>query len=588
MASSRRTDSDLTSVSSGLSSMSDEQPITNGKGSKASKSKASKPVKETKSATKPKVKPSTEGTKGKKATVVTETAVSKDSGKSTKDMNKAKTNGKGKEKMVPEVEKVEKIQRTYGMASQDMIDYEEDEDIKADWQVPYVWAFIVKFCKEAIKGLCIVDELGGNLANLSSTRNHLAPARRVSADRLQGRARALLQHGFELTFVTFNSLEAGLQSMGPHDGIAEVLAALLKGVQGQNPDARPKHEPSPDQLAISVKKLLESRLKSGCPLTVFDSYVYGVKSYVPKDQGEGSVSARKELDQYRNLERTDVQEDRRRRNPLLEKGFWAVEWQVRLKILRQLVDWTHSLYSAKKQRPASTVYSCDIEGVKDGSKRHIYRIDPSYRVYAANKMYHMGAPLHVLTSNRAEYENLVAEYKASQRTLEQLQKSGKKNSVAKRNAENNIKVGELLEEDLPKIEEAEAEIARAKERYQKSQARKLRALAQLEASSFALTTRSRTRKVVNYNETQAEDDFDEQLPPEDHNVKRPSRSSTSSSFQEADSRGAKRDFEETESVQSDSVPPLSSRSDIRVAKRARGNESDSRGDPETEDASPEL
>ena len=26
------------------------------------------------------------------------------------------------------------------------------------WQVPYVWAFIVKFCKEAIKGLGVVDE----------------------------------------------------------------------------------------------------------------------------------------------------------------------------------------------------------------------------------------------------------------------------------------------------------------------------------------------------------------------------------------------------------------------------------------------
>lgn len=44
------------------------------------------------------------------------------------------------------------------------------------------------------------------------------------------------------------------------------------------------------------------------------------------------------------------------------------------------------------------------------------------------------------------------------------------------------------------------EIVRAKERYEKAQLRKLRALAQLEASSFALTTRSRTRKVVNYNE----------------------------------------------------------------------------------------
>ncbi|KAJ9123547.1 hypothetical protein QFC24_003762 [Naganishia onofrii] len=545
MGSSKRAESDLTSVSSGLSTIPDEQVVTNGKGSKASKSKGSKPAKESKPTAKPKTKTSTEGTKGKKAVTGTKIAAGKDSAKPSKDMNKSKSNGKGKEKVVPEVEKVERKQKTYGLAPQDMIEYAEDEDIKADWQVPYVWAFIVKFCKEAVKGLCIVDDL-----------------------------------------------EAGLQSMGPHDGVAEVLAALLKGVQGQNPDARqvtlPKHEPSADQLAISVKKLLESRLKSGSPLTVFDSYVYEVKSYVPKEQGEASVSVRKELDQYRDLEDTDILEDRRRRNPLIERGFWAVEWQVRLKILRQLVDWTHSLYSAKKQRPASTVYSCDIEGVKDGSKRHLYRIDPSYRVYAANKMYHMGAPLNVLTSNRAEYENLIAEYKASQKTLDQLQKSGKKNSVARRNAENNIKVGELLEQDLPKIEEAEADIARAKERYQKSQARKLRALAQLEASSFALTTRSRTRKVVNYNETQAEDDFEEQLPFEDHNAKRSSRSSTSSSFQAADSRGAKRDFEESESVQSDSSPPFSSRSDTRATKRARGNETDSRGEAGTEDASPEI
>lgn len=33
----------------------------------------------------------------------------------------------------------------------------------------------------------------------------------------------------------FLSFERGLMSMGPHDGIAEVLSALLKGVQGYNP-----------------------------------------------------------------------------------------------------------------------------------------------------------------------------------------------------------------------------------------------------------------------------------------------------------------------------------------------------------------
>lgn len=75
-------------------------------------------------------------------------------------------------------------------------------------------------------------------------------------------------------------------------------------------------------------------------MTVFDSYVYEVKSYVTKEQGDASASARKEQDLYDDLETTDVQDDRRHRNPLAVNGFWAVAWQVRLKILRQLVDWT--------------------------------------------------------------------------------------------------------------------------------------------------------------------------------------------------------------------------------------------------------
>lgn len=105
---------------------------------------------------------------------------------------------------------------------------------------------------------------------------------------------------------------------------------------------RPKNEPNPDELALVVKKLLDARLKSGSPLTVFDSYVYEVKSYVPKDQGDASGSARKESDLYRHLEETDIMEDRRNRNPLAEHGFWAVPWQARLKVLRQLVDWTRT------------------------------------------------------------------------------------------------------------------------------------------------------------------------------------------------------------------------------------------------------
>lgn len=91
-----------------------------------------------------------------------------------------------------------------------------------------------------------------------------------------------------------------------------------------------------------------------------------------------------------------------------------------------------------------------------GLRANVYSLSASYRVYAANKMYHMGTPLYTLTSTKDEYASLIAEYKASQDVLDQMQKGGKKNSVGKRNAENNVKVAERLQEDLPKIEEAEA------------------------------------------------------------------------------------------------------------------------------------
>lgn len=40
--------------------------------------------------------------------------------------------------------------------------------------------------------------------------------------------------------------------------------------------------------------------------------------------------------------------------------------------VREALDF---LYAPKKNRPVTTEYSCDIEGLKDGNKRHIYRVD---------------------------------------------------------------------------------------------------------------------------------------------------------------------------------------------------------------------
>lgn len=125
MASSKRTESDLTSVSSGLSTAPDE-PTTNGK-PKTTKAKS------TKSAPVKKAKAQSASTASTKKAVTVKNGTAKDSGRPVKDMSKAKPNGKGKGKaVVEEVEKIEKRQRTYGLLSEDQIDYQEDEDIKSE------------------------------------------------------------------------------------------------------------------------------------------------------------------------------------------------------------------------------------------------------------------------------------------------------------------------------------------------------------------------------------------------------------------------------------------------------------------------
>ena len=128
MSSRRKTDSDLSSVSSGLSSVPDGDGATvNGKSSRASKVKASKPapVKKTKVY-------SVEPAKGEKA-ASTKTKAGADSGRPEKAMSKPKANGKGKAKaVVKEIQRVEKRQRTYGLLSHDLIQYAEDEDIKSE------------------------------------------------------------------------------------------------------------------------------------------------------------------------------------------------------------------------------------------------------------------------------------------------------------------------------------------------------------------------------------------------------------------------------------------------------------------------
>jgi len=49
---------------------------------------------------------------------------------------------------------------------------------------------------------------------------------------------------------------------------------------------------------------------------------------------------------YRQMQETDHMSDRSENNPLKNQGFWASPWSIKVKILRQLVDWNRESHFA--------------------------------------------------------------------------------------------------------------------------------------------------------------------------------------------------------------------------------------------------
>ena len=47
---------------------------------------------------------------------------------------------------------------------------------------------------------------------------------------------------------------------------------------------------------------------------------------------------------YRQMLETDPMSDRSENNPLKALGFWTSPWSIKVKILRQLVDWNRELH----------------------------------------------------------------------------------------------------------------------------------------------------------------------------------------------------------------------------------------------------
>lgn len=100
---------------------------------------------------------------------------------------------------------------------------------------------------------------------------------------------------------------------------------------------------SPELPAIEhdLKSLIDSRLTNP-RRNVFDPYFFETRTTHDKEskQGKAELESPKRSKMQQMLRQEAEEElDRRVRNPLATKPFAESGWQVRIKILRQLVDW---------------------------------------------------------------------------------------------------------------------------------------------------------------------------------------------------------------------------------------------------------
>lgn len=100
------------------------------------------------------------------------------------------------------------------------------------------------------------------------------------------------------------------------------------------------HLASPEMPIIEhdLKAFIDTRL-IGTRLNVFDPYIFETRYAAGVDTEKGKAALRdpKRSKLFEMMQ--EQKEDRREHNPLKDIAFAEAGWQIRIKILRQLVDW---------------------------------------------------------------------------------------------------------------------------------------------------------------------------------------------------------------------------------------------------------
>ncbi|KAJ3721709.1 hypothetical protein C8R42DRAFT_607398 [Lentinula raphanica] len=243
-------------------------------------------------------------------------------------------------------------------------------------------------------------------------------------------------------------------------------------------------------------------------------------------------------DYFKTPERTVFWDDKLRKNvdpfPTLAEGFFAADWDFKLKILRQLVElqlshgadikakidraWGANVNKNKKKDPAtappdpsdpdSKVNLQMLPLGQDSERKRYWIADKSPRVYVSTNPWKITATFQSVSSTREEYTTLIEHLK--QNAPPPASAKGKAKKWSKPEASHHALV-EALETRLDTID---AEIARVAKVQRKLEQRKL-LMAQAELRQTRTRRRTRKPDYVYNNGAESEDDGDDYTYQED-------------------------------------------------------------------------
>ncbi|ORX37258.1 hypothetical protein BD324DRAFT_625436 [Kockovaella imperatae] len=397
------------------------------------------------------------------------------------------------------------------------------ERVQDDWQVAYVWAFIVKFDQQSkIRKLECLEDLEQCL---------MEPVANRPDDILEG-----------ILIRFLSNLKPGIRNLDC-TSIQHHLSAYISYA------------------------LLNDR-----DFTVWD------RPWAPNEQARGSCCnsspERSELGRLRY--EGEPLEEREKKNPIKQVeerggGLFELSWSERAKLLRQLVDWQLAYSEPIKQiinknnkvgegrgakksaaeedkkkagsGTGATAAPSTEDEIKlsplgqDRDKNRIWSLDYSNRLYKSGNPFKRPCPVTTISSTRAEYQALIDRYAAHGTVkMEKLKpKEGKAKSTNAeivaykkliKGIEDEKELAEKLTKRLPEIEKEEARIQRAR--------RKIAAAVELaQQAEFRSTRTRRTGRNVNYRY----DDFEEDEEDDYRSNKRSRRDNASFNQPNVDHRG---------------------------------------------------